>query len=221
MRIQLTIIYLYPNEYSQEFQYHPFAVKLDRCVGSCNTLNDLSNKVCVPNKTEDLNVSVFHTIAGINESRTLTKHISCECKCKFDGRKCNSDQWWNNDKCRCEYKKRHVCEKDYFWNPATSSCGSRKYLASFKDDSAIMCDEIIESCKEDAGGKSYDKTNFNKKKATFKAQTFYILLTFLLITIALLIAVSIYCYLIKYWAKEKQHLLAFQYTNDKLKEVIY
>ena len=44
-------------------------------------------------------------ITGINESKTLTKHISCECKCKFDGRKCNSNQKWNNDKCRCECKK--------------------------------------------------------------------------------------------------------------------
>ena len=25
-------------------------------------------------------------ITGINELKTLTKHISCECKCKFDGR---------------------------------------------------------------------------------------------------------------------------------------
>ena len=72
--------------------YYPFTVKLDRCVGSCNTLNDLSNKVCVPNKTEDLNLSMFNMITGINESKTLTKHISCECKCRFDGRKCNSDQ---------------------------------------------------------------------------------------------------------------------------------
>ena len=31
--------------------------------------------------------------------KTLTKHISCDCKCKFDGRKCNSYQKWNNDKC--------------------------------------------------------------------------------------------------------------------------
>ena len=65
--------------------YYPFTVKLDRCVGSCNTLNDLSNKVCVPNKTEDLNLSMFNMITGINESKTLTKHISCKCKCKFDG----------------------------------------------------------------------------------------------------------------------------------------
>ena len=47
---QPTLISLHPNEYSQEFHYSPFAVKLDRCVGRCNTLNDLSNKVCVPSK---------------------------------------------------------------------------------------------------------------------------------------------------------------------------
>ena len=57
-----------------------FPVKLDRCVGSCNTFNDLSNKLCVPNKTEDLNLIVFSMITGINESKTLTKHKSCECK---------------------------------------------------------------------------------------------------------------------------------------------
>ena len=38
-------------------------------------------------------------ITRINESKALTKDISCECKFRFDGRKCNSDQWWNNDKC--------------------------------------------------------------------------------------------------------------------------
>ena len=37
--IQATFINLHPNEYSQEFHY-PFAVKLDRCVRSCNILND-------------------------------------------------------------------------------------------------------------------------------------------------------------------------------------
>ena len=38
--IQPTLINLHPNDYSQEFHYYPFAVKFDRCVGSCNTLND-------------------------------------------------------------------------------------------------------------------------------------------------------------------------------------
>ena len=89
---QPTLINLHPHEYSQEFHYYLFSVKLDRCAGSCNTINELSNKVCVPNKTEDLNLSVFNIITGINQSKTLTKHISCECKCRFDGKKCNSNQ---------------------------------------------------------------------------------------------------------------------------------
>ena len=38
--IQPTLINLHPNEYSKDFHYYPFAVKLERCVGSCNTLNE-------------------------------------------------------------------------------------------------------------------------------------------------------------------------------------
>ena len=63
------------------------------------------------------------------------------------------------------------------------------------DDFAIMCDEIIESYDKETKTVS---TNFNEKYIICKTQNLYILLAFLLITIALLIAVSIYCYLIKY-----------------------
>ena len=71
-------------------------VKLDRCIGSCNTVNDLPNKACIPNKTEDLILSVFNMIKGKYKSKTITKQIACECKCKFDGTKCRSNQLWNN-----------------------------------------------------------------------------------------------------------------------------
>ena len=103
------------TKYSQEFHYYPFAAKLDRFVGSCNTLNDLTNKLCIPNKTEELNLSVFNMIRGINESKTLTKHKSCECKCKFDGTKCNSNQRWNNHKCQCESKNIIYVKKIMLW----------------------------------------------------------------------------------------------------------
>ena len=49
-------------------------------------------------------------------------------------------------------------------------------------DSAIICDEVIESYKKE--------TNFNEKKATCKTQNLFILLAFLLTTILLLIIVS-------------------------------
>ena len=130
-------------------------------------------------------------------NQILTKHISCECKCKFDGKKCNSNQKWNNDKCWCECKKHHICEKDYIGNRAACSCESGKYSVSI-DDSVIACDKIIEETK-------LVPASFNEKKATHKTQFFCILLTFLLITIELLIVVRICCYLIKY--KSKQEVL--------------
>ena len=89
--IQPILINFHLNEYSPELHHYPFAGKLDKCARSCNTLSELSNKWCIPNKTEDLNLNVFNMITGINESKTLTKHILCECKCRFDGEKCNSD----------------------------------------------------------------------------------------------------------------------------------
>ena len=42
---QPTLIHLHTID------YYPFVVKLDKCIESCNTLNNLSNKVRVPNKT--------------------------------------------------------------------------------------------------------------------------------------------------------------------------
>ena len=40
-----------------------------------NILNDLSNKICIPNKTEDLNLSVFNMITGINDIKKGIKDI--------------------------------------------------------------------------------------------------------------------------------------------------
>ena len=164
-------------------------VDLHRCVRSCDTVNDLSNIKHFSNTIKNLNLSVFNMIARTNESQTLIKHISYACKCKFHGRKCNSNQKWNNGKCRCRHKNQkehYLCNKYYIWNSDTCSCGNGKYLASF----------II-------------------------IQVFaFILLVLLLITIALLIAVSTYCYLIKHQAKQK-HLLPHHFTNNKLNKFFY
>ena len=86
---------------------------------------------------------------------------------------------------------------------------TEKFLASLMDKSAIMCDEITEETVP---------RNLIENKANCKTQNFYILLAFLLITIVLLIAVGIYCYLIKYRAKQK-NLLPFNFTNKKSKEI--
>ena len=122
-------------------------------------------------KTKDLNLSKFNIIAGIYESKTLTKHISCKYKDRFDGRKCNSDRQWNNDKCQCECKKIHVSKKDYVRNPATCNQENGKYLACIINNSAITCDEIIDvdvdaEAKLSDGAKLDNKTILKEEKTT-------------------------------------------------------
>ena len=73
-----------------------------------------------------------------------------------------------------------------------------------------MCDEIIEETKTIS-------TCFNNKKVNYETKKFYILLALLLITIAVLIAVSTCCYLINYQAKQK-HLFSYHVSNNKLRK---
>ena len=72
-------------------------------------------------------------------------------------------------------KTSYMWKKLYFESCACS-CKNGKYLASIIDDSVVTCDEIIEETKT-------VKTNFNEKNIICKTKNFYILLTFLLITI--------------------------------------
>lgn len=87
---ELTLIHLYPNGFSQELYYYPFAVNLNMCDGNCNTFDDCSSGVCVPYKTEDLNLNISNVNPEINRLKTLMKHMSCNCECKFHSKKCNS-----------------------------------------------------------------------------------------------------------------------------------
>ena len=80
-----------------------------------------------------------------------------------------------------------------------------KYLASIMHDSTIISNEVIKSYEEEI------KTV--PRNLTCQRQNFYMLLAFSLVTIALLITVSIYCYLIKYRVKK---FLPFHDINNKL-----
>lgn len=49
------------------------------------------NRICIPNKTDYVNLNVITMITRINKSKQLTKYILYDCKCEFDSRKCNSN----------------------------------------------------------------------------------------------------------------------------------
>ena len=85
-------------------------------------------------------------------------------------------------------------KKLYFWNPSTCTSECGKHLGSITGNSVITCNEIIEATKP---------ISSKTLPIKFIPTIFYILLTFLLLAIALLIAASIYCYLIKRWSKQE------------------
>ena len=43
-------------------------------------------------------------ITRITAAKALVKHISCDCKCKFNSVTCTSNKKWNNDKYQSEYQ---------------------------------------------------------------------------------------------------------------------
>ena len=50
----LLLVYIHLN-----FIYYSFIISLDQCNGSCNILDDSSGGICLPNKTEDVNLNVI------------------------------------------------------------------------------------------------------------------------------------------------------------------
>ena len=59
--IQPILINLHSNEYN-EISIFGYIRKMSRCAESCNTIIELCNKACVPNKTEDLNLWISKMI---------------------------------------------------------------------------------------------------------------------------------------------------------------
>ena len=58
-----------------ELKHHPFMISLYKCSGCCNVL---SQKIII--KKKDINVKVFNITTNKNEAKTITRHISWDCK---------------------------------------------------------------------------------------------------------------------------------------------
>ena len=106
--------------------FYPYSIKVNRCSGSCNTINDPYAKLCVPDITKSINVKVFNPIARIDETRQIVWHKTCKCICRLTSAVYNSRQIWNEDKCKCECKEdlinKMAYDKGYIWNPSNCPC---------------------------------------------------------------------------------------------------
>ena len=109
-KITPQIIHITSNEPS----FYPYSVKINKCSGTCNNINDPCAKLCVPDVVKNINIKVFILVLRTDETKLIEWHKTCKCKCRLDVRVCNNKQQWNNDKCRCECKElidKGTCDK--------------------------------------------------------------------------------------------------------------
>ena len=57
------------NLNTNELLIYPYSIKKNKCKGSCNTINDLYAKICVPENIKNTNVKVFNLMSRTNETR--------------------------------------------------------------------------------------------------------------------------------------------------------
>ena len=54
--------------------FYPFSIKIYKCSGNCNKINNPYAKICVPDVIKDLNVKVFNLMSRTNETRFIKWH---------------------------------------------------------------------------------------------------------------------------------------------------
>ena len=65
--------------------FFPFSIKVSKCSGNCNSINDPYARIFVPDAFKNSNVKVFIIISRTNETRHVTWHETCKCICRLDG----------------------------------------------------------------------------------------------------------------------------------------
>ena len=114
------------NESVGEALFYPYNVQVSKCSGSCNTLDNPIEKLCVPNVIKGLNMKVYNFLTMLNENRNVLWNESCKCVCKLNSSVCNNKHIWNSNTCRCDCNEDFAgiinCAKVYTWNSSTCEC---------------------------------------------------------------------------------------------------
>ena len=59
------------NVNGDEPVFFPISIKISKCSGICNNVNDPYANICVPDIVKNLNVKVFNLLSRTNETRYI------------------------------------------------------------------------------------------------------------------------------------------------------
>ena len=106
-----------------EALFYPYNVLVNKCSGSCHTLDDPMVRLCVPNIFKNVNMKVYNFLMRLNETRNVLWHESCKWVCRLNSSVCNSKQICNSDTYRYDCNEDFAgiinFDKGYMWNPST------------------------------------------------------------------------------------------------------
>ena len=191
--------------------FYPYRIKVNKCSGSCNTINDPYAKLCVTDITKNINVKVFNVVARINETRQIIWHETCKCVCRLTSAVCNSRQIWNEDKCGCECKEdlinKLVCGKGYIWNPSNCACECDKLcdFGQYLDYKNCvyrkgLVDKLVEECIDVIGGDTMYNKTLSIDPNDCPSHTPYIVLLSVFLLISVIVGSTIIFF---HWYKNK------------------
>ena len=137
--------------------FYPYSIKVNKCSGNCNNINNPYAKLCIPDVIKKINVKVFNLMSRINGKRQILWHETCKCMCRLSVAVCNSRQIWNDNKCRCECREglvdKIVCNEGFSWNPSNWECECHKLcgIGEYLDFKSCVCrnswvDKLVEEC---------------------------------------------------------------------------
>ena len=68
------------NVNTNEPMFYPYSITINKCKGSCNTINDPYAKICVADTIKKINFKVFNLMSRANKTRHIKWHETCKCK---------------------------------------------------------------------------------------------------------------------------------------------
>ena len=175
------------NEGVGEALFYLYNGLVNKCSGSCDTINDPMARLCVRNIIKRINMKVYNFLMRLNETRNVLWHESCKCVCKLNSSVCNNKQIWNSDTCRCDCNEDFSgiisCDKGYTWNPSTFECQCDMWCkpGQYLDHKNCICKNkligrVIEECTS-----VINETMINNKDNITNDNTYLILFIFFLV----------------------------------------
>ena len=155
---------------SNEPMFHLYSIKVNKCSGTCSSINNPFSTLCVLDIIKNINVKVFNLMQRINETRHIIWHETRKCICRLTVSVCNNNQRWNKDKCKCKCREdlidKGICDKGFIWNPSNCErecdkpCGIGEYLdyqnCVYRN---TLSDKLVEECTDVINGyKIYNET---------------------------------------------------------------